>query len=59
MYWNKEFLQQVGKKKKTIKIRRMRFACWIIKNKDTHSEYEIIIAFPRQRLLRERAWMLR
>jgi formylmethanofuran dehydrogenase subunit E-like metal-binding protein len=29
-------------------IRRMRFACWIIKDTVTHSEYLIIIAFQRQ-----------
>jgi hypothetical protein len=36
-------------------IGRMRFACWIIKTTDTHSEYVIPIAFPRQRWFRERA----
>jgi hypothetical protein len=40
-------------------IRRMRFACWIIKATDTHSEYVILIAFPLQQWLRERASMLR
>ena len=40
-------------------IRRMRFACWIIKATDTHSEYGILIAFPRQQWLRERTAMLR
>jgi hypothetical protein len=40
-------------------IRRMRFACWITKATDTHSEYVILIAFPRQQWLRERAPMLR
>jgi hypothetical protein len=40
-------------------IRRMRFACWITKATDTHSEYVILIAFPRQQWLRERATMLR
>jgi hypothetical protein len=40
-------------------IRRMRFACWITKATDTHSEYVIVIAFPRQRWLRERASLLR
>ena len=30
-------------------IWRMRIACWIAKATDTHSEYVIIIAFPRQR----------
>jgi hypothetical protein len=39
-------------------IRRMRFACWITKATDTHSEYVIFIAFPRQEWLRERASML-
>ena len=36
--------------------RRMRFACWITKATDTHSEYLILIAFPR---LRESVFMLR
>ena len=40
-------------------IRRMRFACWITKATDTHSEYVILIAFPRQQRLCERAWLLR
>jgi hypothetical protein len=34
---------------------RMRFACWITKVPDTHSEYVIRTAFPRQQWLRERA----
>jgi predicted Co/Zn/Cd cation transporter (cation efflux family) len=29
----------------------MRFACWVIKDTDTHSEYLIIIAFQRQQWL--------
>ena len=40
-------------------IRRMRFACWITKATDTHSECVILIAFPRQQWLRERSSMLR
>jgi hypothetical protein len=28
---------------------RMRFACWIPKATNTHSEYVILIAFPRQK----------
>jgi hypothetical protein len=36
-------------------IWRMRFACWITKATDIHSEYAILIAFPRQQCLRERA----
>jgi hypothetical protein len=38
--------------------RRTRFACWITKAKDTHSEYVILTAFLRQQWLRERASML-
>jgi hypothetical protein len=39
-------------------IRCMRFACWITKATDTHSEYVILIAFPRQKWFRERASIL-
>jgi hypothetical protein len=41
------------------KTRRFLFACWIIKATDTHSGYVILVAFPRQKLLRERATLLR
>jgi hypothetical protein len=40
-------------------IQRMRFACQITKATDTHSEYVMSIAFPRQQWLRECASMLR
>jgi cell division protein FtsB len=40
------------------KVRRMRFASWITKAAGAHSEYVIIIAFPQQQWLRERASML-
>ena len=40
-------------------IRRMRIACWIPKTTNTHSEYEICIAFQLQQWLQERASMLR
>ena len=40
-------------------IRRVRFACWITKATDIHSEYVILIAFTRQQWLRERASVLR
>ena len=33
-------------------IRRMRLACWIIKDTDTHSEYVVLIAFPQQQWFR-------
>jgi hypothetical protein len=34
--------------------RRMRFACWIIKTTNTHSELVTLIAFPRQKWLLEK-----
>ena len=40
-------------------ILRIRFACWITWATDTHSEYVIRIAFPRQQWLQECASMLR
>jgi hypothetical protein len=40
-------------------IQRMCFACWITKATNTDSEYVILIAFPLQKLLRERASILR
>jgi hypothetical protein len=40
-------------------IRHMRISCWITKATDTHSEYVILIAFPWQQWLRERAPILR
>jgi hypothetical protein len=39
-------------------IRRMRFACWITKATDTHSDYVILIAFIRKKWLCETASML-
>jgi len=36
----------------------MRIACWIVKATDTHSEYEILIVFPREKWLREGVSML-
>jgi hypothetical protein len=40
-------------------IWRMRIACWIPTVTDTHSQYVILIAFPRQQLFRESASMIR
>jgi hypothetical protein len=40
-------------------IRSIGFACQIIKAKDTHSEYVILIAFPRKQRLGERTSILR
>lgn len=39
-------------------IRRMRVGNWITKDKNTHSEY-LMLAFPRQQWLRQRASVLR
>ena len=39
-------------------IRHMRFACWINKATDTHSEYVILNDFPLQKLMHERISML-
>jgi hypothetical protein len=41
------------------KIWRIRIACWITKATDTHSEYVILIAFPRRHRLCEGTSMLR
>jgi len=40
-------------------IRRKRFACWITKATNTHSQYVTLIALPRQQQFRVRASMLR
>ena len=40
-------------------IWQMRIACWIPKATNTHSQYVIVIAFPLQQWLRERASTLR
>ena len=40
-------------------MRCMRFACWIIKATNTHSEYLILTAFLRQQWLCERSSILR
>ena len=40
-------------------IRRKRMACWMPKGTNTHSEYVVLIAFPLQQWLHERASMLR
>jgi hypothetical protein len=40
-------------------IWRMRIACWITKATNTNTRYVILIAFPLQQWLQERASMLR
>ena len=39
--------------------RSIRFACWMTKATETHSEYDMLIAFILQQWLHERASMLR
>jgi len=36
----------------------MCFECWMTKNTETHSEYVVVIVFPRQKWLRERSSVL-
>jgi hypothetical protein len=40
-------------------IWRMCIACWIPKSTNTHSQYVMLIAFPQQQWMHERASMLR
>ena len=40
-------------------IRRVRIVCWITKATNTHSEYVIHVAFPRQHWVGESVSMLR
>jgi hypothetical protein len=59
------FLDNVGKYGRSRQatdgrtIMRMRIASWMTKTTNTHSEYVILIAFPLQTWLHERASMLR
>ena len=48
----------VQSSKPQMRVRRMRIACWIPKATNTHSDYVILIAFPVQQFLQERASML-
>jgi len=45
--------------KQQMTIWRVPTACWIPKATNTHTECTIVIAFPRQQWLQERASMLR
>jgi len=42
-----------------MRILRLRISCWTPKAKNTHLECEIIIIFPLQQLLQDRASVLR
>ena len=50
---------QPDRPKMTIKYDALRVAYWVTKATDAHSEYVILIAFPRQRCLLEDASSLR
>jgi len=56
--WDVEKYGTAGQATDDNTIWRVRFACWISKATDARSEYAIVIAFPRQQWLRERASML-
>jgi len=49
----------VEREKPQMTIWRMRIARWLHKSTNIHAEYIILIAFPLQELLHERASMLR
>jgi hypothetical protein len=53
-------VENFGRARQTIDdiIRRMRFACWMNKAIDTHSEYVILIVVPWQQWLLERDSLL-
>jgi hypothetical protein len=46
---------RAGQSKDDNTMRRMRNECWISKARNTHSEYVLLVTFPRQKWLRERA----
>ena len=52
----KNIIESVGAQ---MTIWSLRFVCLINKATNTHSEYVLVIAFPQQQWLRERASMLR
>jgi hypothetical protein len=54
--WKKIFCSQTGH---SWTIRRMRVACLIPKATNTHSQYVLLIVFPLQQWLKDRASMLR
>jgi hypothetical protein len=55
--WENTRMVEQGRPQMT--VWRMSIACWITMATNTHSEYIIIIAFPLQQWLRNRASMLR
>jgi len=50
MWWN-----IVEPARSRMALRRMRIACWVLKATSTHSKYVILLAFPLQERLHERA----
>jgi hypothetical protein len=45
---NVEIYRTTGRATDGNTVRRMLFACWVTKATSRHSEYVILIAFPRQ-----------
>ena len=45
-----ENIVERGRRQMTTNLGRMLIACWISKATNTHSEYVILTAFPRQEL---------
>jgi len=64
-FLNRVIYETMWKKSRTARqatdniILRMHIACWVPKATNTHSEYVILIAFPQQQCLHERASTLR
>ena len=54
-----KYVEKYGRATQDNTMRSMRIVCWIIKATYTHTEHVILIAFPRQSCLHERASMLR
>jgi len=59
LLWDKVEKKKVDSGRRQMAIWRIRILYWILKATNTHSKYVIIIAFPPQQWLHERAWMLR
>jgi hypothetical protein len=57
--YNEVKLCKVGQPTEANAMRRIRFACWIVKTTDSHAEHIVLISFPLQNWLHERASILR
>ena len=57
--WDNVEIYSAGQAIDVTIIRGMRFSCWIPMATNTHSEYVILVAFPRQQQLHESSSILR